>query len=86
MTLTTRGKRLVLALYCLLIIFIVYKIITIENNCVGEDLSKYIAQDYYYGTPEEKERAIQKIYKWRGGIKLNDDNTHEIIFDCVQKK
>jgi hypothetical protein len=84
MTLTTRGKRLVFALYSLLIIILVYRIMTIDNECITQDLATYVASDYHYGTPEEKERAIETIYQWRGGIKLNDDNTHEIIFDCVQ--
>lgn len=83
MTLTNRGKRLVFALYTLLIIFIGYKIITIDNACIDEDLAQMTAQAYYYGTPEEIENAREIIYKWRGGIELKNDGTHEIKFDCV---
>jgi hypothetical protein len=84
MKLTTRGKRLVFALYSLLIIILVYRIMTIDNECITQDLATYVASDYHYGTPEEKERAIETIYQWRGGIQLKDNGTHEIIFYCVQ--
>jgi acetolactate synthase small subunit len=83
MTLTTRGKRLAFALYTLLIIFIGYNIMTIDNACIDEDLARMTSQAYHYGTSQEIEHAREIIYKWRGKIKVNDDYTHEIIFECV---
>jgi hypothetical protein len=86
MTLTTRGKRLVFALYSLAIATLVYLIMTIDNDCIDEDLARFTSQAYHYGTPEEKEKAIEIIYQWRGGIQLKNDGTHEIIFQCVTVK
>lgn len=83
MKLTTRGKRLAFALYTAVIIIIGYNIMTIDNSCIDEDLARMTAQAYHYGTPQEQEHAREIIYKWRGGIKLNDDGTHEINFTCV---
>jgi hypothetical protein len=83
MTLTTRGKRLVFALYTLVILFIGYNIMTIDNACIDEDLARMTSQAYHYGTSQEIEHAREIIYKWRGKIKVHEDYAHEIIFDCV---
>ena len=84
MKLTTRGRRLVFALYTAVVIFIVYNIMTIDNSCITQELATYVATDYHYGTPEEQERAREIIYQWRGGIKYNEYGQDEITFDCVQ--
>lgn len=72
------------ALYSFVIVVIVYNIMTIDNDCISEDLAKYVATDYNYGTPEEQERAREIIYQWRGGIKYNEYGDDEITFACVQ--
>ena len=86
MKLTARGKRLAFAFYSFIIVVIVYNIMTIDNGCIEEDLAKYLAHAYNHGTPEEIEHARETIYKWRGGIQLNDDGTHQITFYCVTTK
>ena len=84
MKLTARGKRLAFAFYSFIVVVLVYNIMTIDNDCITEDLAKYVATDINYGTPEEQERAREIIYQWRGGIKTDDYGFNEVTFNCVQ--
>jgi len=83
MKLTTRGRRLVSALYVGVIISLVYIIFNTSEKCIEQDLAQFIAYNYHYGNSQEIEHAREIIYKWNGQIKVHDDLSHEIIFQCV---
>jgi len=83
MKLTTRGRRLVSALYIGVIIGLVYIIFNTSEKCIEQDFAQFIAYNYHYGNSQEIEHAREMIYKWGGSIKVHDDLSHEIIFTCV---
>lgn len=72
------------ALYTAVVIGLVYNIMTIDNDCITQELATYVATDINYGTPEQQERAREIIYQWRGGIKTDEYGTHQVTFNCVQ--
>lgn len=84
MKLTARGRRLAFAFYTAVVIGLVYNIMTIDNDCITQELATYLATDINYGTPEEQERARELIYQWRGGIRIDEYGQQQVTFDCVQ--
>jgi hypothetical protein len=74
MKLTTRGRRLVSALYIGVIISLVYIIFNTSEKCIKQDLAQFIAYNYHYGNSQEIEHAREiyasyKIKKYTGFYK-----------------